>query len=82
MTKRELKQEIDQLRNDMAAEFVKRDDMAAEFRSRNALADALANLEKRLKNTEEYVGEQTDAIAAVILAWARWFLENEKTAEE
>lgn len=62
------KEQIDGLRNDMAAEFVKRDDMAAEFRSRNALADALANLEKRLKNTEEFVGVQTDSIAAVILA--------------
>lgn len=73
MTKRELKQEIDQLRNDMAAEFVKRDDDIVATRTegilaRNALSDALANLEKRLKNTEEFVGVQTDSIAAIILA--------------
>lgn len=73
MTKRELKKEIDQLRNDMAAEFVKRDDETVKVRTegilaRNALADALANLGKRLKNTEEFVGIQVDAIAAIILA--------------
>lgn len=67
------KEQIDGLRNDMAAEFVKRDDDIAKARTegilaRNASADALANLEKRLKNTEEYVSMQTDAIAAVILA--------------
>lgn len=73
MTKRELKQEIDQLRNDMAAEFVKRDNDIVNVRTkgliaRNGYSDALANLEKRLKNTEEFVGIQTDAIAAIILA--------------
>ena len=84
MTKRELKQEIDQLRNDMAAEFVKRDDNIVKVRTegliaRNTLADALANLEKRLKNTEEFVGtqmknteelvaRQNEVISAVILA--------------
>ena len=73
MTKRELKQEIDQLRNDMAAEFVKRDKDIIESRTegiktRNAFDNALATLEKRLKNTEEFVGIQTDAIAALILA--------------
>lgn len=84
MTKRELKQEIDQLRNDMAAEFVKRDKDIVQVRTegilaRNALADALANLEKRLKNTEEFVGTQmknteelvaiqNEVISAVILA--------------
>lgn len=73
MTKRELKKEIDQLRNDMAEGFVKRDDDIVKARTegilaRNALADALANLEKRLKNTEEFVGMQTDSIAAIILA--------------
>ena len=84
MTKRELKQEIDQLRNDMAAEFVKRDDDIMTTRTeiilaRNASANALANLEKRLKNTEEFVGTQmknleelvaiqNEVISAVILA--------------
>lgn len=73
MTKRELKKEIDQLRNDMAAEFVKRDKDIVQVRTegilaRNASADALAKLEKRLKNTEEFVGVQVDAIAAIILA--------------
>jgi len=73
MTKRELKKEIDQLRNDMAAEFVKRDDDIVKARTEgilahNALAADLASLEKRLKNTEDFVGMQTDSIAAVILA--------------
>ena len=70
---RKLKQEIDQLRNDMAAEFVKRDnDIVATrtevLKTRNAYDNALANLEKHLKDIEEYVSMQTDAIAAVILA--------------
>ena len=70
---RKLKQEIDQLRNDMAAEFVKRDDNIVATRTevlktRNAYDNALANLEKHLKDVEEYVSTQTDVIAAVILA--------------
>lgn len=68
-----LKQEIDQLRNDMAAEFVKRDDETVKARTegliaRNGYSAALANLEKHLKDVEEYVGMQTDSIAAIILA--------------
>lgn len=68
-----LKQEIDQLRNDMAAEFVKRDnDIVATrtevLKTRNAFDNALANLEKHLKDIEEYVSMQTDSIAAIILA--------------
>lgn len=68
-----LKQELDQLRNDMAAEFVKRDnDIVATrtevLKTRNAFDNALANLEKHLKDVEEYVSMQTDSIAAVILA--------------
>ena len=70
---RKLKQEIDQLRTDMAAEFVKRDDETVKARTegliaRNGYSAALANLEKHLKDVEEYVGMQTDSIAAVILA--------------
>ena len=57
----------------MAAEFVKRDDDIVKARTEgilahNALAADLASLEKRLKNTEDFVGMQTDSIAAVILA--------------
>lgn len=68
-----IKGQVDQLRNDMAAEFVKRDDDIVTTRTeviktRNAFDNALANLEKRLKNTEEYVSMQTDSIAAIILA--------------
>lgn len=70
---RKLKQEIDQLRTDMAAEFVKRDDETVKARTegliaRNGYSAALANLEKHLKDVEEYVGMQTDSIAAIILA--------------
>lgn len=73
MTKRELKKEIDQLRADMVTEFAKRDKDIMQVRTegilaRNALADALASLEKRLKNTEEFVDIQNEAISAVILA--------------
>lgn len=84
MTKRELKKEIDQLRADMVTEFVKRDKDIVQVRTegilaRNALADALANLEKRLENLEEFVGTQmknteelvtiqNEVISAVILA--------------
>lgn len=61
MTKRELKQEIDQLRNDMAAEFVKRDDDIVKARTEgilahNALAADLAKLAKRVDWLEEVVG--------------------------
>lgn len=61
MTKRELKQEIDQLRNDMAVEFVKRDDDIVTTRTeiilaRNASANALAKLAKRVDWLEEVVG--------------------------
>lgn len=61
MTKRELKKEIDQLRNDMAAEFVKRDDDIVKVRTegilaRNASANALAKLAKRVDWLEEVVG--------------------------
>ena len=61
MTKRELKNEIDQLRNDMAAEFVKRDDDIVTTRTeiilaRNASANALAKLAKRVDWLEEVVG--------------------------
>lgn len=73
---RKLKQEIDQLRNDMAAEFVKRDKvieahtahLEAFHKIVQGWAKDLGDLEKRLKNTEEYVSTQTDVIAAVILA--------------
>lgn len=73
---RKLKQEIDQLRTDMAEEFVKRDKvieahtthLEAFHKLVQGWAKDLGDLEKRLKNTEEYVGMQTDAIAAVILA--------------
>lgn len=76
MTKRELKQEIDQLRNDMAAEFVKRDRVieahTIHLETFHKLVEGWAkdrgNLEKRLKNIEEYVSMQTDSIAAIILA--------------
>lgn len=61
MTKRELKQEIDQLRNDMAAEFIKRDDDIVKARTEgilahNALAADLAKLAKRVDWLEEVVG--------------------------
>lgn len=61
MTKRELKNEIDQLRNDMAAEFVKRDDDIVTARTeviktRNAFDNALAKLAKRVDWLEEVVG--------------------------
>lgn len=73
---RKLKQEIDQLRTDMAAEFVKRDKVIEAHTTHletfhklvEGWAKDLGNLEKRLKNTEEYVGMQTDSIAAIILA--------------
>lgn len=73
---RKLKQEIDQLRNDMAAEFVKRDKVIEAHTTHletfhklvEGWAKDLGDLEKRLKNTEEYVGMQTDSIAAIILA--------------
>lgn len=73
MTKRELKQEIDQLRNDMVKEFLKRDiditDTRVEgIKTSNAFDNTLGNLEKRLKNIEEYVSMQIDSIAALILA--------------
>ena len=76
MTKRELKQEIDQLRNDMAAEFVKRDKvieahtthLEAFYKIVQGWAKDLGDLEKHLKDVEEYVGMQTDSIAAIILA--------------
>lgn len=76
MTKRELKKEIDQLRNDMAEEFVKRDKVIEAHTTHletfhklvEGWAKDLANLEKHLKDVEEYVGMQTDSIAAVILA--------------
>lgn len=61
MTKRELKKEIDQLRNDMAAEFVKRDDDIVKVRTeviktRNAFDNTLAKLAKRVDWLEEVVG--------------------------
>ena len=73
---RKLKQEIDQLRNDMAAEFVKRDKvieahtthLEAFYKIVQGWAKDLGDLEKHLKDVEEYVGMQTDSIAAIILA--------------
>ena len=73
MTKRELKNQIDQLRADMVTEFAKRDKDIVQVRTegliaRNGYSDALTNLEKRLENLEEYVNIQNEAIAAIILA--------------
>lgn len=70
------KEQIDGLRNDMAAEFVKRDNVieahTIHLETFHKLIQGWAkdfeDFGKRLKNTEEYVGEQTDAIAAIILA--------------
>ena len=52
------KEQIDGLRNDMAAEFVKRDDDIVKARTevlktRNAFDNALANLDKRAEHLEE-----------------------------
>lgn len=70
------KEQTDQLRNDMAAEFVKRDKVIEAHTTHletfhkliQGWAKDLGDFEKRLKNTEEYVGMQTDSIAAIILA--------------
>ena len=69
ITKKQLRNEIGTLRDDMAAEFVKRDDEIVTVRTEGIrTANELDKLTTRLKNIEEYVSMQTDSIAALILA--------------
>ena len=60
---------VETLREEMAAEFVKRDDDIVTVRTEALKTrNAFENIEKHLKDVEEYVSTQTDVVAAIILA--------------
>lgn len=74
MTKRELKQEIDQLRNDMAAEFVNRDKVIEAHTTHletfhklvGGWAKDLGNLDKRVEQLNEHETMTVDVVRGLM----------------